>query len=115
MSIDKKKLEEIKIILDENIIEIKHLVNKISDLSKITLQQQKFFLYDESHYLTHTLFTELNEKVQIYGLISTDGIALKSSVLVTPKNSLKFNVLEKNTKKKLYFSWKILGKKKKLT
>ena len=73
----------------------------------MTLQKKKFFIYDEIHYLTHTLFTELNKKVQIYGLITTDAIALKSSVLVTPKNSLKFNVLEKNTKKKLYFSWKI--------
>ena len=42
---------------------------------------KNFFLYDESHYLTHTLFTELNEKVQIYGLISIDAIALKTSVL----------------------------------
>ena len=32
-----------------------------------------------------------------------------------PKNSLKFNILEKKKKKKLYFSWKILGDKKKWT
>ena len=38
-----KKLEEIKILLDENIIEIKTLVNKIGDLSKIVVQQKKIF------------------------------------------------------------------------
>ena len=39
----KKKLEEIKTLLDENVIELKNLVNKIGDLSKIPLQQKKFF------------------------------------------------------------------------
>ena len=41
------------------------------------------------------------KKVQIYGLISTDGIGLKSIGLVTPKNSLKLNVLEKRYKEKI--------------
>ena len=68
---------------------------------KNTSATKKFFLYDEGNYLTHTLFTELNKEVQIYGLISTDGIKLKSSVLVTPKNSLKFNGLEKKYKEKI--------------
>ena len=62
---------------------------------------RRIFLYDKSNYLTHTLFTELNKKVQIYGVISTDGIGLKSSMLVTPKNSLIFNVLEKKYKEKI--------------
>ena len=39
----KKKLEEIKILLDENVIEIENLVDKIGDLGKITFQQKKFF------------------------------------------------------------------------
>ena len=39
----KKKLEEIKILLDENVIEIENLVDKIGDLGKITFQQKKNF------------------------------------------------------------------------
>ena len=39
----KKKLEEIKILLDENVIEIENLVDKIGDLGKITFQQKKIF------------------------------------------------------------------------
>ena len=97
----KKKLEEIKILLDENVIEIKNLVDKIGDLDKITLQQKIFFLCNESFYINHILFTELNKKVQTYGLISTGGIGLKSRGLITPKTSLKFNVLEKKYKEKI--------------
>ena len=55
------------------------------------------------------------KKVQIYGLISTDGIGLKSSVLATPKNSLKFNVLEKKYKEEIVLQLEVLGEKKKST
>ena len=59
----------------------------MGDLSKLTLEQKNFFLYDESNYINHTLYTELNKKIQVYGLISTHDI------VVTPQISLKFNVL----------------------
>ena len=39
----KQKLEEIEILLDENIIEIKDLVNETDDLSKITCNKKYFF------------------------------------------------------------------------
>ena len=44
---------------------------------------------------------ELNMKIQICDLISTNGIGLRSAELVTPESSLKFNVLEKKYKEKL--------------
>ena len=36
---------------DKDVLEIKSLVNKIDDLSKITLHQKNFFLYDDNNYI----------------------------------------------------------------
>ena len=41
----------------------------------------------------HTFCTELNQKLQIYGLISTSSIGIKTAQLVRPSNSLKFRVM----------------------
>ena len=87
--------------LDVNVNVVEDLVNKIGDLSKITLEQRNFFLYDESNYINHTFFTELNKKIQMYSLILTGGIWLCSAELLTPESSLKFNVLQKKYKEKL--------------
>ena len=48
---------------------------------------------DESNYISHTFYTELNKKLQIYGLISTSAIGIKTTNLIRPENSLKFRVL----------------------
>ena len=40
-----------------------------------------------------TFYTELNKKLQIYGLISASAIGIKTTQLVTPSNSLKFRVM----------------------
>ena len=98
--ITKKERSELEDLFDKNLNKIKELINRIGDLSKLTLEQKKFFLYDESNYINHTFYTELNKKIQIYGLISTHGTEIKSSKLVTPKTSLKFNVLEDKYKKR---------------
>ena len=74
-------------------MEIKKLVQKIGDLSEITFNQKNFFLYDESNYMNHTFYTELNTELQIYGLISTSAIGIKTTNLIRPENSLKFRVL----------------------
>lgn len=58
-------------------------------------------MYNENNYINHMFFTELNKKIQIYSLISTDGIGLKSAELVTPATSVKFNILEKKFKEKI--------------
>ena len=39
-----------------------------------------------------TFYTKLNKKLQIYGLISTSAIGIKTN-LIRPENSLKFRVL----------------------
>ena len=50
----------------------------------------------------------------MYGLISTDGIGLKSSVLITPKNSLKFNVVEKKYKEKVVLQLEDIRREEKI-
>ena len=101
-------------LLDKNVKEIKELINGIGDLSKLTLEQKNFFLYDESNYINHTFYTELNKKIQVYGLISTHGIGIKSSELVTPQTSLKFNVLEDKYKEKIVLTLEDIRRKQKL-
>ena len=79
--------------LDKNVLEVKDLVEEIGNISDFTLKQKNFFLYDESNYINHTFYTELNKKLQIYGLISTSTIGIKTMNLIRPRNSLKFRVL----------------------
>lgn len=59
-------------------------------------------------------FTELNKKIQIYSLISTDGIGLKSAELVTPATSVKFNILEKKFKEKIILQLQDIRRKEKI-
>ena len=46
-------------------------------------------MYDESNYINHTFYTEL----QIYGLTSTSAISIKTTNLIRPENRLKFREL----------------------
>ena len=57
-------------------------------------KQKKLFLYNESNYINHTFYTELNKKLQIYGLISTSPIGgIKTTNLIRPESSLKLRVV----------------------
>ena len=78
------------------------------------LEQRNFFLYDESNYVNHTFYSELNKKIQIYGLISTDGIGSQPSKLLTPTNCIKFNVLEKKLKEKIVLQLEDIRRKQKI-
>ena len=79
--------------LDKNLLEVKKLIQKIGDLSKIKFKLKNLFLYDESNYINHPFYREINKKLQIYGLISTSTIGIKTTNLIRPENSLKFWVL----------------------
>ena len=77
-------------------LEVKALATKIGDLSKLTLKQN-FFLYIYMMKTTwfFSRFTwSLIKKLQIYGLISTSAIGIKTTQLVRPSNSLKFRVMK---------------------
>ena len=87
-------LENAKKLFNKNVIPIKRLVEKIGDLSRITVQQKNFFLYNESNYINHTFYTELSKKVQTYGVISAPAIGIKTAHLITPTTSLKFRITE---------------------
>ena len=50
-------------------------------------------MYDESNYINHTFYAELNKNLQVSGLISTSAISIKITNLMRPENSLKFRVL----------------------
>ena len=50
-------------------------------------------MFDESNYINHTFYTELNKNLQVSGLISTSAISIKITNLMRPENSLKFRVL----------------------
>ena len=58
---------------DKNVIEIKNLVNKIGDLSKITFEQRNFFLYDESNYVKHTFYSEFKGYLH-YKMITSQNV-----------------------------------------
>ena len=51
-------------------------------------------MYDENNYINQKFYTELNKKLQIYGIISTSAIGIASTTkLVRIENSLKFNIV----------------------
>ena len=81
-------------MFDKNVLLIKKLVCDIEDLSKlIHKEQNKFFLCDDSNIITHTFFTEVNKKLQSYGLISLEYDQINN--ILNSKNKLKFNMLNK--------------------
>ena len=84
---NKGSKEELKQILNKNVFPITELVERIGDLPKLTLEQKKYFLYDDSNIIEHAYYAELNRKVQTYGLISTTPIGIRSTHMVTPKKT----------------------------
>ena len=54
--------------------------------------EKKNFLYDDSSIITHTFFTEVNKKIQSYGLISLEYDKTTAN-LINLKNRSKFNML----------------------
>ena len=79
--------------LDKNVLAIKALVKKIGDLSKILFKQKKFFLYDESYYINHTFYTELNKTSNIRFNIDIANRLYKATNLIRPESSSKFRVV----------------------
>ena len=60
-------------LFDKNVLPIKKLVKDIGDLHFIDKKVRKnCFLYDDRSLITNTFFTELNKKIQSYGMISLE-------------------------------------------
>ena len=78
-------LAKAKRLFDKNVTPIKSLVEKIGDLSRLTLDQRNYFLYGISNITNRTFYTELNRKIQTYGMITTALAGIKSIHMVTPK------------------------------
>ena len=86
-------LKDCKELFEKDVLPIKKLAKDIGDLNKIILNEQNdFFLHDNSNILTHTFFTEVNKKLQSYGMISTE-YDRNNENLISLKIRLKFNIL----------------------
>ena len=76
-------------------------MNEIGDIKKIVYKEQKIFsLHDDSNIIDHTFFTELNKRVQPYGLISVEFHKNKKE-LITTNNLLKVNFKHNIKKEKI--------------
>ena len=63
-------MTECETLFDKNVLPIKKLVKDIGNLDSLVIKETKyFFLYDDSNSITNTFFTEVNKKLQPYGLI----------------------------------------------
>ena len=77
--------------------------------------QRNFFLYDNSNFISNTLVTELNKKIQLYGEISTDGLKPgEGNKLITFKNPLRFTVTMKKLKEKIILQLEDIRSKQKI-
>ena len=66
----------------------------MGDLSKIMFKQKNLFCTNESNYINHTFYTELNKKLQIYALISTLPMgSIKIKNLMRSESNSKFRVV----------------------
>ena len=63
-------------------------------------EQKNYFLYDDSNIINHTFYTELNRKVQTYGLISTASAGAKLMHMVK-KKSLQLKVQNEEYKENI--------------
>ena len=95
-------LDEAKKLFNKNVTPIKNLTEKIGDLSKLTLEQKNYFLYDNSNIINYAFYTELNRKVQTYGLTSTAALGITSTHTITRKKSLNFKVKNEEYKENIF-------------
>ena len=98
-----KSLSECGKLFDKNVLKIKKLEKEIGDLKDAIFKEtKKFYLYDDSNFISNTIFTEPNRKIQCYGFISL--LYIKSNYqLVNSTNRLKFNVLNNDQRDHLIF------------
>ena len=73
-----------------------HLVKEIGDINKYKIEQENYFLYDDSNMIEATFFSELNKRTQISGLILFFSEKKNITELISPKKRLKFTVKSKN-------------------
>ena len=61
-------------------------------------------MHDERNYINHTFYTELNKNLQIYGLILTSAVAIKTTNLIRPEDIRKPGKIETKDPKVTNFS-----------
>ena len=81
--ITKTKHTALKTLLSKNVLEIKKLVDKIGSSNEfnVSFVRRNLFIYDDSNFITDTLITELNKKIQLYGQVVVDTTELNTIIL----------------------------------
>ena len=109
-----KPLKYCEELFDPNVLVIKKLVKDLGDLTPIVhKERKKIFLYDDSSIITHICFTEVNKKIQSYGLISLEYDKTTAN-LINSKNRLKFNILNNVERKLITLQLEVFQIQKKL-
>ena len=92
------RLDEAKKLFDKNVTPIKILAVTYQSQH---LSKKNFFLYDDSNIINYTFYTQLNQKVQTYGLISTAALGIRSTHMIATKKCLKFKVKNEEYKENI--------------
>ena len=109
-----ESMTEYEKLFDKNVLPIKKLVKDIDDLDDLTIKgRRQFFLYDDSNLIKDTFFTEINKKLQSYGLISLRYNS-NSKNIINSKNRLKFNILKNISKEYLTLQLKDISTPKRI-
>ena len=68
-------------LLTKNVREIKKLIDKIGSKNQfnVSFVRRNFFIYDDINFITDTLITELNKKIQLYGQVVVDTTELNTT------------------------------------
>ena len=92
-------LDECEKLFDEDVLEIKKLVQDVGVLNEVTEDEQlNLALYDDSNLIEETFVQRFNKHLQLYDFISIPFANTKKSKLVSLDNLLPFRV--KRTVKK---------------
>ena len=114
-NITKAEHDKIQTDLTKNVKVIKDLVKKIGSGNNfnISFVRQNFFIYDDSNFITNTLITEINKKIQIYGEVVIDTTKLNTTNQIIKSDSvMKFNVSKLSHKDKITLEIEDIREKK---
>ena len=115
-NITKAKHDKIQTDLTKNVKVIKDLVKKIGSGNNfnVSFVRWNFFIYDDSNFITNTLITEINKKIQIYGEVVVDTTELNTTNQIIKSDSvIKFNVSKLSYKDKITLKIEDIREKKK--
>ena len=97
--------EENQKFLEKDYIKLKKLADDIN-FKSLNVVYENFFLYDLDNYIIPSFTTELQTEFSIYGLVNFSNETRKENEklnIISPKNYLRFNIIDNVIKNKLNF------------